>query len=60
METSASTAAGKKEGKGVVLEGDGFTETGKKPTPLAAAGAAVAQGGTLCFPHFESSRGVFH
>uniref|UniRef100_A0A669PHU0 GLI family zinc finger 2 n=1 Tax=Phasianus colchicus TaxID=9054 RepID=A0A669PHU0_PHACC len=44
METSASTAAGKKEGKGAVLEGDGFTETGKKPTPLAAAGAAVAQG----------------
>ncbi|NXC00152.1 GLI2 protein, partial [Orthonyx spaldingii] len=44
METSASTAVGKKEGKGAVLEGNGFTETGKKPTPLAAAGAAVAQG----------------
>ncbi|KAM9011032.1 zinc finger protein GLI2 isoform 3-T4 [Ara ararauna] len=44
METSASTAAGKKEGKGAVLEGNGFTETGKKPTPLAATGAAVAQG----------------
>lgn len=60
METSASTAAGKKEGKGAVLEGNGFTETGKKPTPLAAAGATVTQGGTLLFPHFESSRGVFH
>lgn len=47
METSASTAAGKKEGKGAILEGNGFTETGKKPPPLAAAGAAVAQGGTL-------------
>ncbi|XP_067155384.1 zinc finger protein GLI2 isoform X4 [Apteryx mantelli] len=44
METSASTAAGKKEGKGAVLEGNGFTETGKKPTPLAATGTAVAQG----------------
>ncbi|XP_025974259.2 zinc finger protein GLI2 isoform X1 [Dromaius novaehollandiae] len=44
METSASTAAGKKEGKGAVLEGNGFTETGKKPTPLAATGTTVAQG----------------
>uniref|UniRef100_A0A8C4Y7K2 Uncharacterized protein n=1 Tax=Gopherus evgoodei TaxID=1825980 RepID=A0A8C4Y7K2_9SAUR len=55
METSASTAAGKKEGKGAVLEGNGFPETGKKPASLAGA-----QGGTLCFPHFQSSRRVFH
>uniref|UniRef100_A0A8C6ZJ39 Uncharacterized protein n=1 Tax=Nothoprocta perdicaria TaxID=30464 RepID=A0A8C6ZJ39_NOTPE len=41
METSASTTAGKKEGKGAVLEGNGFVETGKKPIPLAATGAAV-------------------
>ncbi|XP_019378150.1 PREDICTED: zinc finger protein GLI2 isoform X2 [Gavialis gangeticus] len=42
METSASTAAGKKEGKGAILEGNSFTETGKKPAPLAAATAAAA------------------
>ncbi|XP_019409634.1 PREDICTED: zinc finger protein GLI2 isoform X2 [Crocodylus porosus] len=42
METSASTAAGKKEGKGAILEGNSFAETGKKPAPLAAATAAAA------------------
>ncbi|XP_053137649.1 zinc finger protein GLI2 isoform X1 [Hemicordylus capensis] len=42
METSTSTAAGKKEGKNALLEGNGFTDTGKKTAPLAAA--AVAQG----------------
>lgn len=58
METSASTAAGKKEGKGAVLEGNGFTETGKKPPPLAAVGAAVAQGGTL-FSTIWKQQGCF-
>nr|XP_056717276.1 zinc finger protein GLI2 [Euleptes europaea] len=41
METSTSSAAGKKEGKSTLLEGNGFTDTGKKTAPLAAA---VAQG----------------
>ncbi|XP_077176661.1 zinc finger protein GLI2 isoform X2 [Paroedura picta] len=43
METSTSNAAGKKEAKSTLLEGNGFTDTGKKMAPLAAA-AAVAQG----------------
>lgn len=42
METSTSTTAGKKEGKSALLEGNGFTDTGKKATPLAAAAAAAA------------------
>ncbi|NWX83190.1 GLI2 protein, partial [Nothoprocta pentlandii] len=56
METSASTTAGKKEGKGAVLEGNGFVETGKKPIPLAATGAAVAQGAVPqhIFPAFHA------
>ncbi|XP_060117617.1 zinc finger protein GLI2 isoform X2 [Heteronotia binoei] len=41
METSTSRTAGKKEGKSTLLEGNGFTDTGKKMAPLAAA---VAQG----------------
>ncbi|XP_054828408.1 zinc finger protein GLI2 isoform X2 [Eublepharis macularius] len=44
METSTSSTAGKKEGKNTLLEGNGFTDTGKKTAPLAAAAAAAAQG----------------
>lgn len=60
METSTSTTAGKKEGKGALLEGNGFTDTGKKATPLAAAAAAaaaVAQGGTFLFPILWKQQG---
>ncbi|CAM4614804.1 unnamed protein product [Lepidochelys olivacea] len=51
METSASTAAGKKEGKGAILEGNGFPEMGKKPAPLAAAAQGVPQ---HVFPAFHA------
>ncbi|XP_044294364.1 zinc finger protein GLI2 [Varanus komodoensis] len=54
METSTSTAAGKKEGKSALLEGNDFNETGKKTTPLAAA-AVVTQGVPQhIFPAFHS------
>ncbi|XP_068923001.1 zinc finger protein GLI2 isoform X1 [Petaurus breviceps papuanus] len=43
METSTSaTAAEKKEAKSAILEGNGFTNTGKKASPLTVAAAAAA------------------
>lgn len=64
METSTPTIAGKKEGKSPLLEGNGFTDTGKKTTALAAAAAAaaaVAQGGTFFASYILKGIGaVFH
>ncbi|XP_061465140.1 zinc finger protein GLI2 isoform X2 [Rhineura floridana] len=50
METSTSTAAGKKEGKNALLEGNGFNETGKKTASLAAAAATAAAAVTQGVP----------
>ncbi|XP_038602139.1 zinc finger protein GLI2 isoform X1 [Tachyglossus aculeatus] len=59
METSASTtAAEKKEGKSVILEGNGFSDTGKKSSPLVAA--AAAQGAVAAAPVPQHLFPAFH
>lgn len=61
MDTSASAAAEKREGKSAIPEGAAFPDVGRKTSALAVAvAAAAAQGGTFYFAHLEGSRGLLH